>query len=94
MEFVLRRYHFVTEVSVPTIETIKLVFKPVFLKQFHFLTKFGYLYDTFDIGEKGMSAKKVTLRDANEDDRIIIEVQKTSEKRTYTRFLTSFNTKH
>ena len=41
-----------------------------------------------------MSVKKVTLRDANEDDRIIIEVQKTSDKRTYTRFLTSFNTKH
>ena len=28
---------FVTDVSVPTIETIKLVFKPVLLKQFYFL---------------------------------------------------------
>ena len=33
----LRDITFVTDVSVATIETIKLVFKPVFLKQFHFL---------------------------------------------------------
>ena len=33
----LRDIIFVSDVSVPTIETIKLVFKPVFLKQFHFL---------------------------------------------------------
>ena len=33
----LRDITFVTDVSVPTIETIKLVFKPVFLKQFYFL---------------------------------------------------------
>ena len=33
----LRDITFVTDVSVPTIKTIKLVFKLVFLKQFHFL---------------------------------------------------------
>ena len=49
----LRDITFVTDVSIPTIETIKLVFKPVFLKQFHFLKTFGYLYDAFEIGEKG-----------------------------------------
>ena len=37
---------------------------------------FGYLYHAFEIGEKGTSAKKVTLRDANEDvDKVSIEVQ-------------------
>ena len=44
MEFVLTEF-ILTDVSVPTIETIKLVFKPVFLKQFHFLKP-------FEIGEK------------------------------------------
>ena len=54
--------------------------KPVFLKQFHFLKTFGYLFDAFEIGEKGTSAKKVTLRDANKDvDKVRIEVQKTSD---------------
>ena len=37
MALKLRDITFVTDVSVPTIETVKLVFKPVFLKQFHFL---------------------------------------------------------
>ena len=37
MTLKLRDITFVTDVSVPTIETVKLVFKPVFLKQFHFL---------------------------------------------------------
>ena len=33
----LREIIFVTDVAVVTIETTKLVFKPVFVKQFHFL---------------------------------------------------------
>ena len=69
----LRGIPFVTEVSVPIIETIKFVFKPVFLKQFHFLKPF-YIFMTLL-----KQAKKVTLRDANEDvDKVCIEVQKTS----------------
>ena len=39
----LRDITSVTDVSVPTIETIKPVFKPVFLKQFHFLKPLGIL---------------------------------------------------
>ena len=67
----LRGIPFVTEVSVPIIETIKFVFKPVFLKQFHFLKPF-YIFMTLL-----KQAKKVTLRDANEDvDKVCIEVQK------------------
>ena len=69
----LRDITFLTDVSVPAIETIKLVFKPVFLKQFHFLKPL----DIFEIGKKGTSVKKVTTRDANEDvDKVCIEVQK------------------
>ena len=61
------------------------MFKPVFLKQFRqfhlFLKILEYLYEAFEIREKGTSAKKVTLRDAKEDvDKICIEVQKTSDK--------------
>ena len=33
----MRKIIFVTDVAVLTIETIKLVFKLIFLKQFHFL---------------------------------------------------------
>ena len=59
----------------------QLVFKPVSLKQFHFLKLLDKIYDAFEIGETGTSAKKVTLRDANEDvDKVqCIEVQKTSD---------------
>ena len=61
----------------------QLVLKPVFLKQFHFLKPlniFMSLLDPFEIGEKGTSAKTVTLRDANEDvDKVCIVVQKTSD---------------
>ena len=71
----LRDITFVIDVSVSTIETIKLVFKLVFLKQF--ISCYGCLNDDFEIGVKGTSAKKVTLRDANEDvDKVCIEVQK------------------
>ena len=81
MEFklYLREIVFVTDVAVLTIQTIKLVFKLIFLKEFHFLLKtLGYLCNAFEIREKGMSAKKVTLRDAKEDvDKVCIEVQKT-----------------
>ena len=41
----------------------------------------GYLYDAFEIREKGTSAKKVTLMDAKEDvDKVCIVVRKTSDK--------------
>ena len=95
----LRDITFATDVSVPTIETIKLVFKAVFLKQFHFLKLLDILASWhFWNRRKGMSAKKVILRDANWDvDKVCIVVQKTSDNagwRTYSRFLTSFNTKH
>ena len=59
------------------------MFKPVFLKhfrQFHFicLKTLGYLFQGFEIREKVTSAKKVSLRDEQEDvDKICIEVQKT-----------------
>ena len=37
MNLYLRDTTFVTDVSVPTIQTFFLMFKPVFPKQFHFL---------------------------------------------------------
>ena len=49
------------------LSTIKLVFKPVFLKQFHFLEPFDIFMTLLKYGEKGTFAKKVTLRDAKED---------------------------
>ena len=40
----------------------------------------GYLYEAFEIRQKGTSAKKVTLREVKEDvDKICIEVQTTSD---------------
>ena len=61
-------------------QLLRLVFKPVFLKQFSFPETFGYLYDAFETGEEGTSAKKITLRDANKDvDKVCIEEQKTSD---------------
>ena len=62
----------------------QLVLKPVFLKQFDFLKPLDILLsllDPFEIGEKGTSAKTVTLRDANEDavGKVCIVVQKTSD---------------
>ena len=52
--------------------TIKLVFKPVFLKQFHFLKPLNIFMTSLKY------AKKVILRDANEDvDKVCIEVLKT-----------------
>ena len=57
MEFVLtskisclRDIPFVTDVSVPT---INLVFKPVSLKQFHFLKPLDIFMTLYEIGEKG-----------------------------------------
>ena len=61
------------------------MFKPVFHKltvsAVSFLkTGLGYLYEAFEIREKGTSSKKVTLRDEKKDvDKICIEVQKTSD---------------
>ena len=44
MEFVLTRNHFICNyVAAITIGTIKLVFKPVFLKQFQFFKPFDTL---------------------------------------------------
>ena len=94
----LTKIIFVTDVAVLTIQTIKLVFKLIFLKEFHFLLKtLGYLCNAFEIREKGMSAKKVTLRDAKEDvDKVCIEVQKTWNNAggKPTRVFSHFNTKH
>ena len=101
MEFVLTRYHFCSWCfSSNYIESIKLVFKPVFPKQFPFLKPLDILiYDAFETGKKGTSAKKVTLREANEDiDNGLYRGTKHFWQRrwkTYsTQFLTSFNTKH
>ena len=49
----LRDITFVTDVSVATVETIKLVFKPIFFETVLFPETFGYLYDDFEIGGKG-----------------------------------------
>ena len=77
----LREIIFVTDVAVLTIETAKLVFKPVSKKQFHFLKA---LDDAFEIRDAflkyGTSKKKVTSRDAKEDvDKVCIKVQKTPD---------------
>ena len=59
----LRDITFVTDVSIPTIKTIKLVFKLTGISAtVSFLKTFGYLYDDFEINKKGTSAKKVTMR--------------------------------
>ena len=56
-------------------------FKPVRSETASFLKTFGQLYDAFETGEKGTSAEKVTLRDANEDvDKVCIEEQKTFDE--------------
>ena len=55
MEFVLTRIIFVTDIAVSTIETTKLVFKPIFLKQFHFLKPLDIFMTFLEY------AKKVTL---------------------------------
>ena len=54
----MRKIIFVTDVAVLTIETIKLVFKLIFLKQFHFLKPLDIFMTLLKY------AKKVTLRDA------------------------------
>ena len=58
----------------------------------------GYLYEAFEIHEKGTSAKKVTLRDAKEDvDKICIEVAKkllTKQVKNLRGFSLHSDTKH
>ena len=50
----LRDYIFVTDVSVPAVETIKLARVQTGVSEtVSFLKTFGYLYDAFEIGEKG-----------------------------------------
>ena len=55
------------------------MFKPVSTETVaavSFLKTLGYLYEAFEICEEGTSAKKVSLRDAEEDvDKIYIEVK-------------------
>ena len=101
MEFVLTRYHFCSWFfSSNYIESIKLVFKPVFPKQFHFLKPLNIYITLLKWAKKVLqSAKKVTLRDANEDvDNGLYRGTKHFCQRrwkTYsTQFLTSFNAKH
>ena len=81
MNFYLRDITFVTDVSVPTIETIKPVFKPIFLTQFHFLKPLGILaLRRFWNKQKRYVCEKGNNEDANEDvDKVCIEVQKTSD---------------
>ena len=66
MEFVLTRNRF-CNLCMLQLSTIKLVFKPVFLKQFHFLEPFDIFMTLLKYGEKASFAKKVTSRDAKED---------------------------
>ena len=53
----MRKIIFVTDVAVLTIETIKLIFKLIFLKQFHFLKPSDISDDALEIGEKGTSTR-------------------------------------
>ena len=58
----------------------QLVFKPVFLKQFHFLKPLDIFMTLLKQAKKVRVREKVTLRDANEDvDKVCIEVRKTSD---------------
>ena len=70
----LRKIILVTDVAVLSIETFKLVFKSIILKQFHFLKPLDIFMTLLKF------AKKVTMRDAKEYvDKVCIEVQKTSD---------------
>ena len=60
------------------------MFKPVFsceiVSAISFVKSLGYLYEAFEIREKGTSSKKVILRDEKKDvNKICFEVQKTSD---------------
>ena len=59
------------------------MFKPVLLKQmrqFHFLKPLDIFMTLLKYANKSTSAKKVTLRDAEEDvEKIYIELKKTSD---------------
>ena len=73
----LRDNIFVTDVSVPAVETIKLArVKTGLSETVSFLKTFGYLYDAFEIGEKKYVREKGNIEDA---DKVCIEVQKTSD---------------
>ena len=70
----LRHNIFVTDVSVPAVETIKLARVQTGLSEtVSFLKTFGYLYDAFEIGEKGNTEGR------ERGCRVCIEVKKTSD---------------
>ena len=92
---------FVTNVAVLTIETIKIVFKLLFLKQFHFLKPLDIFMTLLKYAMRFWNKyfiskahclfqkrkKNVTSRDAKEDvDKVCIKVQKHA--------VSHFNTKH
>ena len=75
------------------------MFKPVFLKQFHFLKPLDICMTLLEQAKNVLLRKKVTVRDANEDvdNRLYQGTKHLWQRRwkTYsTQFHTSFNTKH
>ena len=71
----LRDNIFVTDVSVPAVETIKLARVQTGLSEtVSFLKTFGYLYDAFEIGEKGNTEGRE--RGCRQS---LVEVKKTSD---------------
>ena len=99
----LREIIFVTDVGVLTSETFfnrkksSCLNRP-FSSSFKPVKTTGYLYEAFEIHEKGTSAKKVTLSDAKEDvDKICIEVTKkllTKQVKNLRGFSLHSDTKH
>ena len=102
--FYLREKVFVTDVGVLTIETFLIKRKARVLTRISatvsavsFLKTLGYLYQAFEIREKGTSSKKVTLGDAKED---VDKICKICTKRLLTtqvenvHAVSHFNTKH
>ena len=76
MNFYLRDITFVTDVSVPTIQTFKLMLKPVFPKQFHFLKPLDIFMTLLKQAKKGYVCEKGNIEDV---EKVCIEVQKTSK---------------
>ena len=48
---------FVTDDAVLTIETVKIMFKPVFMKQFHFIKTLGYLFEPLKYAKRYVCEK-------------------------------------
>ena len=99
--FYLPEIVFVTDVGVLTIETflIKRIARVLTrmsetVSAVSFLKTLGYLYQAFEIREKGTSSKKVTLRDAKEDvDKICTKRLLTTQVENVHE-VSHFNTKH